>query len=88
MRWIVAVVLALVLYLMSAHPVLGLLMKYEISLPDTKEFPRWLGFVHRGRKIFYAPAHGIWNQHFMQELEHRWTDYLSEIGWYYKDAEA
>ncbi len=87
-RWLIGCVLALVLYLMSADPVLGLLMKYELSLPATQEAPRWLGFAHRGRKIFYTPAEWMWNQPFMHDLQYKWTDYLSDIGWYYKDAEA
>ncbi len=87
-RWITGIVLAVVLYVGSATPVLGPLMKYELSLPDNQETPRWLGFVHGGRKIFYTPAEWMWNQPFMQDFQHKWTDYLSGIGWYYKDAEA
>ncbi len=72
-RWIVGVVLAVVLYLGSAAPVMMCFSKYELGLVHFKMPPRWFNLAERSAGIFYTPAYWVWNQPALLEIHGKWA---------------
>lgn len=78
-RWIVGVVLTVLLYLGSAHPVQCLNYKIATACASSTSLPAWYDPVQRDLDIFYMPAQLVWNQTVLRKIQPRWKVFCQKI---------